>query len=265
MKTWTNVNGNTHTRPWRTTDTEQARGRPGDSSITFELKYPECRHFELTMDLAPPDWLVELRHMRGRVLYDEQLRPSFRRPDGSFDDPDPADLSAYHIIARAGRCIVGCARIVSSENIQSGFIASTLGMQQLQKIFDIVGTHRQEVCEASRWVVVPEFRGELGRRIVAASLAVGRWLSIRIAFALAATCRKQDLALIRMGARPVNGLPLFATPISYDKCCLLYFDLMHPSPGMGKQISEMTEALGLGHLICPSESCPATIVRTEDF
>jgi hypothetical protein len=27
---------------------------------------------------------------------------------------------------------------------------------------------------------------------------------------------------------------------------------------------DVAEALGLGHLVCPSESCPATIVRAED-
>lgn len=245
------MNGNTHTESGWITRAEEVPSGPIHSSITFELKYVEYPHLKLRMDSAPPDWLIELRRMRGRVLYDAGLRPWFRASGDSFDDPDPADLFAYHILARAEQSIVACARIVPSKSIHSGFIASALGLQEFWTVVDMVRANRAQVCEASRWVVVPEFRGALGGQIVAASGAVIRWLCIRIAFVLAATCRKQDVALIRMGARPINGLPLIASPFSNDKCRLLYFDLMYPSPWMEKRINEMTDALRLGSLDCP--------------
>jgi hypothetical protein len=236
---------NRHNNPGLTPEEEQSASEPMPAPINLELKWIDWQQSEPTGDSVLPDWLTELREMRGRVLYDEVLRPCFQISPGKFDDPDPADLMAYHVIARAEGRAVGCARIVPSKVIQSGFIARTIGGQQLEAIFEQLRMNPEQVCEASRWVVVPECRGVLGRRIVAASWAVARWLSFRTAFVLAATCHKQDLALIRMGARPIGGLSLFPSRTTNDHCRLLHFDVVHPSRRMEEQIADMAEALKL--------------------
>ena len=192
-----------------------------------------------------PDCVAEVREMRARIFYDDGRRPFFRRKEGNFDDPDPADMVAYHIIARWQGRAIGCARIVPPSSIQSGFIASTVGAERLEEILLELGIDRDRTCEASRWVVVPEFRGSLGSRIVAASWAVARWLCFEKAFVLACTCEKQDILLMRMGARPISGLPLFASRISHDQFRLLHFDVLNPGELMQKKIAEIATVLNI--------------------
>jgi Acetyltransferase (GNAT) domain len=191
------------------------------------------------------DWLAEVREMRGRVIYEQGRRPSFRMIDGSFDDPDPIDRHAYHIIARAQGRAVGCSRIMVMANGRPSTVTSTIGEDRFDRILRDIGTTREQTCEASRWIVVPEYRGKLGPRIVAASWAVARWLSVEIAFVLAGTRQGQDRALVHMGARAISGLPLFPAEVLDDDLRLLYFDVSHPSESMRKQMLEIATVLNL--------------------
>jgi hypothetical protein len=127
--------------------------------------------------------------------------------------------------------------------ILRGLIA--IGEERLASILWDLGVTRERACEASRWVVVPEFRGELGPRIVAASWAVARWLSMDVAFVMAGTRQRQDLVLIRMGARPVRAVPLVRSEIFDDELRLLYFDVLQPRPIMRLQMDEAATALHL--------------------
>jgi hypothetical protein len=250
------MNCHPHTKSTLNMNSGQPNSESMASSFRTEPKSFDWRQRELTLDSPLPNWLAELREMRGRVLYDQGRRPCFRMSDGKFDDPDPADLLAHHIVAQSGGHPVGCARIVPSKHLRSGFVSGTIGGQLFEAILEQLGTNPEQVCEASRWAVVPECRGLLGRQIVVAAWAVARWLSFRTAFVLAFTCQKQDHALIRMGARPVPGLSLFPSTISNDQCRLLYFDVWHPSEWMEKQIAEMTDALKLDYLGAPVEVQP---------
>lgn len=222
---------------------------PALSSDTTDLELrrppePECS--------SSQDWLAEVREMRGRVLYDHGRRPFFRRPDGSFDDIDPMDLNAYHIVARSLGQVVGCARIVPLSNVDACAISSTIGDQRFQEILQDLGTVRERTCEASRWVVMPECRGTLGPHIVAASWAVASWLAVEVAFVLVGARSKQDLALIRMGARAVSGLPVFPSERFDDELRLLYFDVFHPCPSMQRRMMEAATDLKLTLLDSPN-------------
>jgi hypothetical protein len=247
------MNRHMHTNSTLRMNSGQPNSESMGSSFRAELESFSWRQREPTLDSPLPDWLAELRQMRGRVLYDQGRRPCFQMSDGKFDDPDPTDLLAHHVVAQSEGRPVGCARIVPSKHIRSGFVAGTIGGQGFEAILEQLGTNPEQVCEASRWAVVRECRGLLGRQIVVAAWAVARRLSFPTALVLAVTCQKQDLALIRMGARPVPGLRLFPSTISNDQCRLLYFDVWHPSEWMEKQITEMTDALKLGYLPPPVE------------
>jgi hypothetical protein len=94
--------------------------------------------------------------------------------------------------------------------------------------------------------VVPDCRKlGLGRQIVVASWAVARWLGVRAAFVLAGTRSGQDHALCRLGARPIDGLPLFPAPKFDDELRLLHFDVSNPPEPMQKRIDEMAMLLRL--------------------
>src|ERR1700680_1301990 len=95
---------------------------------------------------SPPNWLAEIREMRGCVWYDKGRRPFFRTAEGHFDDPDPIDFEAYHIVARSQGRAVGCARGGNSANVKSGIIRSTIGAKRFQEILRDIGTTQERTC-----------------------------------------------------------------------------------------------------------------------
>lgn len=196
------------------------------------------RRHASSKDTPIENWLTELREMRGRIAYELGRRPWFRKDDDSFEDADTLDLFAYHIIARSGGQAVGCARVILFREVDSSTVSSIVGEKRFECLLRDLGTTREQACECSRWIVAPGHRGELGRRIVAATWAVCRQLSAQVAFVLAGTHQKQDLALIRMGARAVPALPLFPSKAFDDDLRLLYFDVIHPPPAMERRIIE---------------------------
>jgi hypothetical protein len=203
------------------------------------------------------DWLTEMREMRGRTWYDQGRRPSFHKSDGGYSDADPIDLDAYHVIASRAGQVVGCARVLPLKDVTSCSISATIGDQRFQRILQTLETAWERTCEASRWVVVPECRGELGPRLVAASWAVAHWLGIEFAFVLAGTRQKQDLALIRMGARAIRGFPLFHSSVWDDELRLLYFDVLHPPRSIQKQMIVASALLNVTDVVSPVAS-PST-------
>lgn len=209
---------------------------------------------EITMDLRLPGtnqsyvvqrWLEEVRELRGRVFCENGRRPHFRRDDTRFYDPDPSDPRYFHIIARQRNELAGCVRVAPLRELQNGVVSSAISEDGLASVLSDLGTTHQRACESSRWVVAPEFRGELGPRLAAAAWALARSLSMDIALVMAATWQKQDLALIRMGARPVNGVPLASSETFRGKLRLLYFDVARPTDFMRRRIERATADLKL--------------------
>jgi hypothetical protein len=169
-------------------------------------------------------------------------------------DSDPADPEHFHIVARSHRRAIGCARIMPLVGASRSMVDSTIGEQLFDNVLRGLGTSRRRAGEASRWIALPEYRGELGRSVVAATWAVARWLSIDVTFVLAGTRRRQDIALSRMGARPVSGLRVFPSRTFDDELRLLYFDVARPSLAMLEHMDRAAEALGLWSLIPPEKN-----------
>jgi len=130
-------------------------------------------------------------------------------------------------------------------NANYSMIVSTLGGHRFDAVLRALGAARDRVGEASRWAVLPEFRGQLGRSLVAASWAAARSLSIEWAFRPCRYTRPPDMALIHMGARPVSNIPLISSSMFDDELRLLYFDVSYPSEQMRRQMDEAALALKL--------------------
>ena len=207
-----------------------------DLRFGIEARFIGLEQYKNGSDHLLPEWLAELREMRGRVCYEEGHRPFFRLPD---------------------------ARILPLTDSQPSALFSALGKDRFEEILSRMGTTRARTCEASRWLVVPECRKGLGTRIVAASWAIAQWLSLEAAFVLAGTRQKQDCALIRMGARAIDGLPLFPSDTFDDDLRVLYFDVSHPSDWMAKQIDQMTSMLKLEELRQPENGGNDDLTRRE--
>jgi hypothetical protein len=58
-----------------------------------------------------PDWLKEVRSLRGSVLFDNGRRRHFRTEEGRLFDADPIDRYSYHILAYDAMRLVGCVRV----------------------------------------------------------------------------------------------------------------------------------------------------------
>jgi Acetyltransferase (GNAT) domain len=216
------------------------------SSFSAEIRFPVRER--VASELVPPslEWLSELREARGRIIYDHGHRPAFRLPDGSFSDPDPLDLDAYHLIVRSQSGFAGCSRVIRLSECSQGAVESALGRQGFSDLLSQLGARRERTCEASRWMVAPEYRRRgLGFYIVAASWAAARWLGLETAFVMAGTRDRQASALVKMGAQPVPGAPLLHSRRLDDDLRLLYFDVLHPSECMRRWTAEAMAVLGL--------------------
>jgi hypothetical protein len=208
--------------------------------ITTEIRTPaEARQAARE---GRTNWLRELREMRGRVLYHERGRnPVFLSKAGICVDPDPFDVHGHHIILRAAGDIVACARISVLDSEVPGYVSTALGYSRFEEILLQTGAHWKTSCEASRWIVAPEFRMlGLGPRVVAAAWDLAQSLKMQIAFVLAGTRYGQDRVLCRMGARPVDGAVAVSTSVIVDELRLLYFNLCMPAQTTLRRVSERT-------------------------
>ena len=184
--------------------------------------------------------------MRGRILYDGGRRPAFRFADGTFTDGDAIDLDAYHIMVRHNSHIVACARVMLLVPGTPGVVASSIGQDVADSIVTEIGMNGDVACEASRWMVEPEYRKQrLGFHIVAASWAVARWMGVKTAFGMAGMRDGQHRLLMRMGGRTVENTPIVTSDVYDDEMTLLAFDIMNPTPSMLHVVDEMAEALNL--------------------
>jgi hypothetical protein len=216
------------------------------SSFSAEIRFPARERVASEVVLPSLEWLSELREARGRIIYDRGHRPAFCLPNGSFSDPDPLDLDAYHVIVRSQNGFAGCSRVIQLSQCSQGAVESALGKQGFRDLLSRLGAERERTCEASRWMVAPEYRRRgLGFYIVAASWAAARWLGLETAFVMAGTRDKQASALVKMGAQPVPGTPLLHSRRFDDDLCLLYFDVLHPSESMRRWTGEAMTVLGL--------------------
>ena len=206
------------------------------AGITTQIKTPG----EAAQALRDPDicWLKEVRKMRGRVIYLERGRDSsFLSQEGDFIDADPFDGDCYHVLLRAAESLVACARVSLVGADKSGMMTTFLGKEAFEQVLNRIGTTWTETCEASRWMVSPEYRNlGLGPRVVAAAWALAKSLGLRTAFVLAGTRHGQDRQLCRMGAQPVPGFPVFPAGHIADDIRLLKFDIAIPAEVTRKKI-----------------------------
>ena len=168
-----------------------------------------------------PDWLKEVRSLRGSVLFDNGRRRHFRTEDGRFCDADPIDLYAYHILAYDGTRLVGCVRVYRLvSNGLSCVTEKILGKKTFSEMLHKLGAQRTETVEIGRWIVHPAYRasGRPGVQLAAASAALaitlrnGSLVQPAMTVCSVGTGDRQDLMLARIG---LTAIPA-AEPINCD-------------------------------------------------
>jgi hypothetical protein len=162
-----------------------------------------------------PDWLEDVRLLRGLVLFDNGRRPHFRTADGRFFDADPIDLYSYHILAYDGSALVGCVRVYPlAANGPACVSEEVLGEETFSELLANLGIQRRDTVEIGRWIVHPAYRasGRPGTLLAAASAAfattlgngsaVGRGMVV----CAVGTGDQQDQMLARIGLTPVPAV-----------------------------------------------------------
>lgn len=166
-----------------------------------------------------PRWLEESRTLRGAVLFNDGRRPRFRRPGGGYDDPDPIDFYAWHVLAYRRSTLVGCVRVYPiTEDGPPSLTESILGTDKFASMLASLGKQREHVIEIGRWVVHPALRDGrslapgIGLKLAAGAGALALALADQIesgngiAIFAAGTRDGQCLTLTRLGLKMVAGL-----------------------------------------------------------
>jgi hypothetical protein len=190
--------------------------------ITWQLRTPGD-------DLQAVPWLEELQGMRGRILHDVYGLPEFRRADGTFADPDPMDMSAYHVLAWSRSRVVGCVRAMPLDASLASVGDSLLGRDGLDKLLRSIGTTRWQTFEVSRWLVQHEYASaNVAIRLIAGMWAVLRCLRTQKAICMAGTRDGRDRILIRLGGQHLPGfLPIISSRFR-QTIVALWFDVLRP-------------------------------------
>jgi hypothetical protein len=168
---------------------------------------------------SSPQWLDEVRSLRGVALFENGRRPKFKTEDGSYADSDPIDLYAWHVLAYAGDRLVGCVRVYPLAGNGVPCLTETLlGEKQFLETLRTLGSHRNNTIEIGRWVVDPALRAQnglapgIGVQLAASAGALALALVNQseavnaIAIFSAGSRDNQYLMLSRLGLRPVSGI-----------------------------------------------------------
>jgi hypothetical protein len=177
---------------------------------------------------SSPEWLDEVRSLRGAALYDNGRRPKFKTEDGCYADSDPIDLDAWHVLAYAGDNLAGCVRVYPLAGNRPPCLTETLlGEKQFRETLLKLGSDRNNAIEIGRWVVDPALRAQnglapgIGVQLAASAGALALALvnqseaANAIAIFAAGSQDNQYLMLSRLGLKTVSGIePVIST--DYD-------------------------------------------------
>ena len=205
---------------------------------------------------SAPEWLKDVRAMRGSALFDNGRRPSFRGADGRCCDADPIDRHAYHILAYDGPILAGCVRVYPlTGNGPPCLAEQLLARADLAACLDKPETGRSIAAEIGRWIVHPAYRGKglLAVRLAAAAAALTLRLGIERGLVLCAagTGDGQDAMLARIGLEmlsPALACAAFNDAVRIMRCP----DPSRLSPWFVRLSAKMGRTLGLAAPDCPS-------------
>jgi GNAT acetyltransferase-like protein len=195
--------------------------------LSWQLRCPLRDSMSGTAE-SSPQWLEEVRALRGAALFDNGRRPKFKTDDGCYADSDPVDLYAWHVLAYAGDSLAGCVRVYPLAGNGVPCLTETLlGEKQFLQTLRTLGSDRNNTIEIGRWVVDPALRAQnglapgIGVQLAASAGALALALvnqsedANAIAIFSAGSRDNQYLMLSRLGLKPVSGIePLSST--DYD-------------------------------------------------
>lgn len=211
--------------------------------VSWELRCP----LEKGGSGAELEWLRELQVLRGRVFYEEGLRPFFQVAENQFLDKDNFDLICYHILAKINNKIVGGIRLLPLSPHRSCVTEEIIGKAPFDELIQACfGDKIIGLSEMSRWFVDPKYHAtRIGPYLVYAVWALANHL--RLAF-IANSGRKTKNFITHYGGAYLSKCPGSYYSEKYnDEIHILFFDKKRLSNKALKHIEEMHKILKLTH------------------
>jgi predicted GNAT family N-acyltransferase len=169
----------------------------------YEWRVETPFHLGSLSSKASNERLAELWEMRGRIIYQNGYRPSFRSPDGKFSDEDPLDALSFHVTVRLNGTLVGCVRLIRYIDAPMTWAQRLLGKPQIEAVLNTLARSLVHTGECGRWIVEPKQRGKhLGRYLISGVYATARAFNVKTILGLSGTHERQDLAFMSMGWKP---------------------------------------------------------------
>jgi hypothetical protein len=207
--------------------------------LSWQLHPPIC---ESADDPEPPspDWLDDVRSLRGAAFFDDGRRPQFKSDDGRFVDSDPIDFYAWHLLAYAGVTLVGCVRVYPMIGGGPPCLTELLvGAEQFSKMLLRLGKRRDSTIEIGRWVVDPALRAKgnlapgIGVQLAAGAGSLALALVRRsnesngVAIFSAGSRDRQFQMLSRLGLKPASEIEPVVSPEFDDLIRVMYCTSTH--------------------------------------
>ncbi len=212
---------------------------------------------------SSPEWLDEVRSLRGATLFESGRRPKFKTGDGCYQDSDPIDPYAWHVLAYLGDRLVGCVRVYPLAGNRLPCLTETLlGEKQFRETLLGLGRHRDNAIEIGRWVVDPALRVQsslapgIGIQLAAAAGAIALGLvnqsedANAIAIFSAGSRDNQHRMLSRIGLREVSGIePLISA--EYDDVIRVMYCTKNQEmpPRFERMMDEMAKGMGIDQML----------------
>jgi hypothetical protein len=212
---------------------------------------------------SSPEWLDEVRSLRGAALFDNGRRPKFKSGDGCYRDSDPIDPYAWHVLAYFGDSLAGCVRVYPLAGNSLPCLTETLlGEKQFLETLHSLGRHRNNAMEIGRWVVDPALRAQsslapgIGVQLAAAAGAIALALVNQsedvnaIAIFSAGSRDNQHRMLSRIGLREVSGIePMISA--EYDDVIRVMYCTKNQKmpPRFQRMMDAMAEGMGIDQML----------------
>ncbi|MBS0358929.1 MAG: GNAT family N-acetyltransferase [Proteobacteria bacterium] len=191
--------------------------------------------------------IEELRKLRGKIFYEDGLKPHFKVADNKYYDDDKFDFSCYHILARSSDFkIVGAIRVLPMAK-QIGCVTSELiGIENFNRVIMENFSCCNDLAEISRWIVAPDYKNSrVSTLLVSGALALVDCLGC-IGFGNAE--RIEELSSL-FGAVLFEKDKIYFSQKFNANIQVFYADLNRRSHFALRQISRMNDILRLSIVI----------------
>ncbi|MBL7492573.1 hypothetical protein I6A60_12685 [Frankia sp. AgB1.9] len=174
------------------------------------------------------EWIPALQRFRGAVIWENGLRPAFRRSEGLLLDPDPHDELGYHLVLRTleDDAIAACLRGAPVRLLPDSRVLDW-DPALAERLLAERGYAPADVLEPGRLVVAPAWRRTgVATAMCLAAFGLGRVTGHRLLWSTVGTGRSQDRMVADVGWQIRDEFGRRPAPELLDTLCVATAETM---------------------------------------